>query len=128
MANYFEQMIAEQIKIRRKDLILPVGEHTIGEFINAVLRVETEAQAKEFYAGYLAYQSGYHPGDPKEDERVARSNIGWCFGEGMAPDRVAMWSRIVGASHPVFGSMIPSPSQAFSLGKKHAKREARRNG
>jgi hypothetical protein len=75
--------------------------HTVGQFVRAVLAIETLDEARAFYGEYFAYlrAKGYC------DERavtIARSNIGWCFGEGMTEVQVRMWHEVCGAEHPIF--------------------------
>ena len=119
--NKFEERIEAAIKRQRHpDQELPEGVHTIGEFISAVFTVENAEDAKEFYDGYLEYLHK-QPDLEGEPKRIARSNIGWCFGEGMVLEKIKMWSRTCGASHPVFGTGIPSPKEAFEAGKKMGK-------
>ena len=119
--NKFEERIKATIKRRgRHGLVIPAGVHTIGEFVEAVFSVENEEDAREFYFGYLEYLRKLSElvGGA---ERIARGNIGWCFGEGMAPEKITMWSEPSGASHPVFGTGIPSPKEALEAGIKIGK-------
>jgi hypothetical protein len=101
------------------------GQHTISDFIGAVLDIAAEADARKFYNGYLEaarHDSGI---EGEAAEKLARSNIGWCFGEGMSPERIEMWSRVCGAAHPVFGTKTPSPEEAFAAGLKLGKEHRR---
>jgi hypothetical protein len=92
----------------------------IGEFIRAVLAIDNEEDAAEFYAGHITYiQRQIDKGEWKSDAtpmQAVQSNIGWCFGEGMPAERVAMWSKVCGASHPVFGTKLPTAYEAFKMG------------
>jgi hypothetical protein len=101
------------------------GTHTIGDFIRAVLAVGDEAAARRFFDGYVAWLEA-QPNRTLPALDVARANVGWCFGEGMAPERCAMWHRLTGSAHPVFGTSKPSPEEAFSAGLK-AGRKARQS-
>lgn len=98
------------------------GSHTIGDFISAVFSVETLDEAKEFYAGYLVYLK---PLDRTEsEENVAQSNIGWCFGEGMSDEKIALWkSAIAGIEHPIFGATMPSAEEVYRLAQQAASRK-----
>lgn len=102
--------------------------HTIGDFISAVMAINNSFDAKRFYQGYVTFMSCL-PAEVRDSkhtpEEVAKSNIGWCFGEGMPQERIVMWRRVCGASHPVFGSMAipPSPREAFQAGQKMARRK-----
>jgi hypothetical protein len=93
------------------------GTHTIGDFIRAVLAVEDEADARRFFDGYVAWLEA-QPDRALPALDVARANVGWCFGEGMSPERVAMWHRLTGSAHPMFGTSMPTPEQAFAAGMK----------
>ena len=89
--------------------------HTIGEFIHAVMAIDNEEDALEFYSGHVAYiQRQIDKGEWKSDAtpmQAVQSNIGWCFGEGMSGERVSMWSKVCGASHPVFGTKAPTTGE-----------------
>ena len=100
------------------------AKYTIGQLIHAVLAIHNEADAKLFYDGYVEWIEV----SPETDARytsvqVARMNIGWCFGEGMSPDKVKMWREVCNAFHPVFGSMEApvTPEEAISQGIKMGK-------
>lgn len=94
---------------------------TIGELIRAVLGIDDEADAKGFYDGYLEHMNSVpeekRQWNGKTAEEVVRSNIGWCFGEGMTVTQRAMWVKVCDASHPVFGRMEIEPSGAEALAK-----------
>ena len=123
--TFFEQRIQAQIDKSRL-LSLRNGwsftertarYHLTGDFIRAVLEVETEEDALAFFDSYLSWQRLYYPEDA---EAVVQNNIGWCLGEGMVPARIEMWVRACAASHPIFGQRQSSPEQAFALGKQYA--------
>jgi hypothetical protein len=121
--NYFEQCIQKQIDADRqrcadggwKFAERTVARHTIGDFIRAVMAVTDEANAAKFYEGYLAYLEA-RPDREQPAEEVAKSNIGWCFGEGMKPEHRTMWQNVCNAEHPVFGARTPTPEEAFDAG------------
>ncbi len=99
-------------------LELDEGDFTMGALVSAIMEIDDEAEAKLFYDGYVVYQTNY-PGTTLGDypaEKVVKSNIGWCFGEGMKPELRDMWVRLCGASHPVFGTTVPSPQEALEAG------------
>ena len=89
--------------------------HTIGEFMSAVLDITQHDEAKEFYEEYLAWLKTCSDlsGTP---ESIAQANIGWCFGEGMKAEHVTMWHEVCGATHPIFGLTTPMPEVALELG------------
>lgn len=91
--------------------------HFIGDFISAVMVIDNEADALEFYRGYIDYLE-IQPDRTQPAKTVADANIGWCFGEGMSEERKAMWSRCTTASHPIFGRSNPTPEEAFAAGVK----------
>lgn len=96
-------------------------QHTIGDFTRAVMAIASDQDARLFYDGYLRYLD-LLPAEKRSQrytpEEVAKGNIGWCFGEGMAPERIAMWVKACGAAHPVFGTFDPppTPEEAFAAG------------
>jgi len=128
--NFFEQKISEQIEkdrsYRNKNKFDQVergpGVHTIGDLISAVMAIDNKTDAALFYRGYVEWLKNPPPGVEKNEidnpEQVAKSNIGWCFGEGMDDKMIEMWNKVTGASHPVFGSMTPTPEEAFQAGMK----------
>jgi hypothetical protein len=97
---------------------------TIGEFIRRVLAIKDPDAASAFFNETLAQLRVDYPGTP-DPEAVVRSNIGWCFGEGMTIPCRKMWTAVCGAEHPVFGKMerSPTPEEALragmELGKGH---------
>lgn len=97
--------------------------HTIGDFVNAVFHVLNGGDARLFYDGYLEWMNLRDPakrsGQPATE--VCRANIGWCFGEGMAPEKIKMWIQVCDASHPIFGQTKPSHEMAFELGVEQGK-------
>ena len=115
MPNLFQRRIQKQAAKRRRDLVLGEGVHTIGELVDAVLSVSSPKDATEFYEGYLEYLQVLGKSRGRAEE-IAKSNIGWCFGEGMAPDRVEMWVETCQAYHPIFGSTIPTAEEAYKTG------------
>ncbi len=88
--------------------------NSIGDFISAVLKIDNDRDARRFYEGAIKSLERYSKvNNPKE---IVNSNIGWVFGEGMSADRIMMWCRVSGAAHPVFGTTLPTPAEAFKLG------------
>lgn len=81
---------------------------TIGEFIAAVLAIDTADAARQFFETHVA--AGMAP-------EVLRKNIGWCFGEGMARERIAMWRAAVDAEHPTLPHIEDkTPEEIFQAG------------
>ena len=96
--------------------IFQTDKHTIGEFISAVCRIDNEADAKQFAVEYLEWLKLHADGKHKPED-VLRANIGWCFGEGMSQERIEMWRKVCNASHPFFGTTLPSMDQALAIGR-----------
>ena len=94
---------------------------TIGDFIDSVFSIKKKDEMKLFYEGSVYYLSVIKGKKPGEAEAITKSNIGWCFGEGMSGVMIHRWNEAVGASHPVFGKSIPSASGAFAAGVKLGK-------
>ena len=115
MPSLFQRRIQKQVAKRRKDLMLEEGVFTIGELAGAVLSIASPRVAVKFYEGYLEYLQIRGKSRGRAEE-IARSNIGWCFGEGMAPSRVEMWVETCQAYHPIFGSTIPTAQEAYKTG------------
>ena len=92
---------------------------TIGEFITAVLRIKDSVAARRFFTEYVE-ELRKMPNAPEDPVDTARSNIGWCFGEGMDLDTREIWRRECGAYHPAFGEMRTNPTfeEALQLGMR----------
>lgn len=91
--------------------------HTIGDLISAVMAIDNEADAQEFYQSYVEWLD-QQPDRTQPARFVADANIGWCFGEGMSEERKAMWCKCTTATHPFFGRVNPSPQEALDAGMK----------
>jgi hypothetical protein len=97
--------------------------HTIGELVLTVLEIDNERDARAFAEAYGEWIARTYPKESWQE--VLRANIGWCFGEGMTQERVDMWVRVCGASHPIAGTKLDTtPDQAFAAGMEWAKRKA----
>jgi hypothetical protein len=95
------------------------GQHIIGDFIRAVLAIHTAPEARVFYDGYTDWLRERNPGTSDDEiAAIARSNIGWCYGEGMPTLDMDMWREVCGAAHPVFGTTMPSAEEAFRMGQE----------
>ena len=87
---------------------------TIGDLVYAILAIDNEQDMSVFFADHVAeikrqIQAGTWESD-LDAIGGARANIGWCYGEGMKLERIAMWKRVTGASHPIFGDTLPRDS------------------
>lgn len=77
----------------------------IGDLMSAIWSIDSEDDARQFFAGHVAdIQRQINEGawDSRYTaEEGARANIGWMYGEGMDPERIAMWRRSTGSEHPI---------------------------
>lgn len=91
---------------------------TIGHLVRAIMQIHKPEDARQFYEEYVEYLKTCPDLDHRGPEYVARMNIGWCFGEGMAEADRAMWREVCAARHPAFGTMESNPStqEAFDAG------------
>jgi hypothetical protein len=96
------------------------GGKTIGHLIQAVLKIDNPEDALRFYRGEVArIQAEIDTGTWESKctaEQGASWNIGWCYGEGMSSERIQMWVDATNASHPVFGTIMPTPEAAYTAG------------
>jgi hypothetical protein len=102
---------------------------TIGKFIEAVLYIGNNREAAQaFYAKEIGWLREHHP-EVTDPDAVLRSNIGWCFGEGMPVATRKMWRDATGAVHPGFGPEYAerdfTPDECLRAGMAVAKREIR---
>jgi hypothetical protein len=106
------------IKAQRND-ISELTIFTMGDCVQAIMAIDSINSARSFYEGYVEWiidNTGVE--SRSEAELVAESNIGFCYGEGMSPDRIAMWKEACSAEHPLFGATMPTPEEAFAEGVK----------
>jgi len=113
---FFEQKIHAQMGMHGD--VGRLKRFTIGDLMGAVLAINSDDDAKAFYESYVAWLTAHldpasvHTprsrleGTPAgiyllSSQQIACDNIGWCFGEGMSRERIAMWRRTTPAAHPV---------------------------
>lgn len=106
----------------------PAGVHTIGDLISVIMDVDNDDDARRIFEGHRddiqAQMDGGKWQGQGTAEDAAKSNIGWCYGEGMAADRREMWIRVTNAAHPVFGKTMPTdPAEMFAAGVRAATSE-----
>lgn len=92
---------------------------TMGDVIAAIFKIDNPEDAGQFYRGYvqdIRLNVPPGPGLILDAEKIAQSNIGWTFGEGMSQERIDMWVAATGASHPFFGTKLPTSEEAFKMG------------
>lgn len=99
---------------------------TAGQFIDAVLAVECDAAAmRAFFDAYVDFllTTDIRPSVDGDEvltvaRDIARSGIGWCFGEGMDPACVRMWRETTGAEHPAGRIEEMSNEEIFQSGMR----------
>ena len=86
-----------------------------------MLAVDNEADALALFNQEVQrIQSQIDAGTWESDKDAITAthlNIGWCFGEGMPADRIAMWVKVCGAYHPFFGDKPPQLEDAIRFGE-----------
>ena len=101
-----------------------------GALVEAVLAINRDEDARAFYENYVVWLTEHLSQDSAHmPDKVACDNIGWCFGEGMAREQIAMWRRTTPAAHPVLPiteDHHPTPEECLEaglrMGRKHASR------
>jgi hypothetical protein len=115
--TFFEQKIREQTKLSNA---ASIERFTIATLIEAVLAIDCDEDARAFYRGYLAWLAAHLPEDAENiPNKIACDNIGWCFGEGMSRERIAMWRRTTPAAHPtlpITEDYRPTAEECFETG------------
>ena len=109
----FRDRITQEMR-RYQHVPISEGDFTIGALVGAARKVHDDKEALAFWQGYLRWMRNAYP--DSDAASVCRSNIGWCFGEGMPTQDKDMWVRVCNASHPVFGQASVTPEQAFAAG------------
>ena len=94
---------------------------TIGECYGpAGELVKTRKEAQAYMEALVGHSIRVHGQTEKEARRLQRSNIGYYSGYYSAATMVRA-QRLFSAVHPIFGSAIPSPQEAYDAGKKLAR-------
>ena len=95
----------------------------MGHCMSAIKSIGNYEDAREFYEGYATWNEAHKPSPdyPYSGEEIAKANIGYCFGEGMASERIQMWREVTGAEHP-YGPGIENatPTELFEAGQRMA--------
>jgi hypothetical protein len=68
--------------------------------INArILAIADEEQARQFLHDYVSFLED--EGEPHDIAvEIARSEVAWCFAEGMTREHRAMWERVIRLGRP----------------------------
>lgn len=88
---------------------------TYGDLVRLMFRVKDEEEAKEIYEFYIGNLIERGVDNP---QYLADQNIGFALGEGLPQEKIAIWRKAVNAVHPIFGTCIPTPEEAFNAGKR----------
>jgi len=106
--------------------------HTIGQYRDAIYRITEVEEAQRFFRGsvaWIAEQRKTHPEATSppgmSDEQIARDNIGYLLGYLCGEEhtrKAKFWADACGAVHPIFGTKVPTPEEAFAAGQEWAKR------
>ena len=90
---------------------------TFSKVVDSVISIDTPESAVDFFNAYVLHILKIRPGVEQEAaEKIARSNIGYCFGYGVKSELKRMWNMCTGAEHPYFGLREPAAAEAFELG------------
>lgn len=118
--KFYEDRINEEIRKnpKRGGAVRTPERHTIGDFMGAVMAIDKPEHARLFFDGYIEQLTEVYGKSKTAATSIARSNVGWCFGEGMPKKQMDMWVAACEASHPVFGTAMPTAVQAFEAGLK----------
>lgn len=95
---------------------------TMGDVLNAITAIDNTLDAELFYHGYVETIRLVNKSTEQEASRIAKENIGYCFGNGMEEERKRMWVKACGAYHPVFGFATPSSQEALEVGMKEGRK------
>ena len=85
---------------------------TMGQTMDAAIVAMRDGDAAQFKAAYIA-----HCGGTPEAERIVNANLGYMGGYYDA-DTNAEIQAAYGCVHPIFGATIPTPEEAFEMGKE----------
>lgn len=91
---------------------------TYGECLEPAMNITDEADAKQYFEAYLAFQQkNMQEADGKHTaEEICKINLGYFAGyyDNETQKRVDI---LFNTQHPIFGSAIPTPAEAFECGK-----------
>lgn len=94
---------------------------TIGDKYHPAMKITDPKEAEEYFEACVQHTMLF--GKSREEaEKSERSNLGYFAGyyDNETARRVNL---LFGAVHPIFGSMEPTPEEAFKMGQKLAKKE-----
>lgn len=88
--------------------------NTMGQTMDAAIKAMDDGLAAEFKKAYVASI------DSPEAEEIVNANLGYMSGY-YSPDMAKRIMEAYATVHPVFGSSIPTPEEAFNAGVAMAK-------
>lgn len=94
---------------------------TYGEALRPTIEIKDKAEAQEYLRNYAAYIQKFLDKEPALKGRtaiqIAKINIGYFAGyyDDETNKRV---QELFDTVHPIFGSMNPTPQEAFDTGRK----------
>ena len=95
-------------------------EISMGDKYGPALKIETQADADEYFAACVEHNMRLSGRSREEAERVERANLGYFAGYYDLEDRLRV-ERLFACAHPVFGKAAngePTPEEAFEMGQK----------
>ena len=94
-------------------------EGTYGSIYGPAMDVQTEEEAKAYFAALVRRHIRLTGDSDEEATRVERINVGYYAGYYDADTRQRVYS-LYGFGHPFFGRMEASPDQLLNAGKAYA--------
>lgn len=91
---------------------------TYGELLAPAMQIIDQKEADEYFEALVEYQMRYTPEKDKA-EAMTRSNLGY-FAGYYDTEIMQRVQRLFGAKHPIFGTSIPTPEEAFRKGMELA--------
>jgi len=99
-------------------------ELTYGEILSPAMKITDPEDAKQYFKSYVNWIQKYLDKEPRTDnktaEQIAKVNLGY-FAGYYNNDVQKRVEQLFGAIHPIFGSSVPTPKEAFEKGKKLGK-------
>ena len=96
---------------------------TFGDKYRSAMKITDPKEAKEYFEACVQHTMLF--GKSREEaEKTERDNIGYFAGyyDSETAKRVNL---LFGAVHPIFGSVEPTPEEAFKAGQKLAEKESK---
>jgi len=99
---------------------IPNKQLTTSELLDPAMKIKTQRKADEYFNALVDYHINMFGSAREESEKNVRLNLGYYAGyyDGETMQRV---NKLFKTSHPVFGNIIPTPEEAYSMGEKLGK-------